>query len=107
MVKLVIDKFYHLYYNEPVRRYEIMKSTGMRRAVDKMGRVVIPKEIREQLKIVDDVDSFEIFMEKDAVILKKYHPACVFCDSVADVEYEGYLICNECIEKLNNLKENF
>ena len=40
-----------------------MKSTGMVRAVDKMGRVVIPKEIRKQLKVENDVDSFEIYME--------------------------------------------
>ena len=41
-----------------------MKSTGMVRAVDKMGRVVIPKEIRKQLKVENDVDSFEIYMDK-------------------------------------------
>ena len=57
-----------------------MKSTGMVRAVDKMGRVVIPKEIRKQLKVENDVDSFEIYMENDKVILKKYQPTCIFCD---------------------------
>ena len=49
-----------------------MKSTGMVRQVDKMGRVVIPKEIRAQLKIENNVDSFEIFMEGDKIILQKY-----------------------------------
>ena len=44
---------------------------GMVRAVDKMGRVVIPKSIRDQLDIKDDVDSFEIYMEGDNVILRK------------------------------------
>ena len=42
-----------------------MKSTGMIRGVDQMGRIVIPKEIRNQLKIQNDVDSFEIYMEED------------------------------------------
>ena len=47
-----------------------MKSTGIIRPVDKMGRVVIPKEIRKQLKVENDIDSFEIYMEDDKIILK-------------------------------------
>ncbi|MGN0493035.1 MAG: AbrB/MazE/SpoVT family DNA-binding domain-containing protein [Acutalibacteraceae bacterium] len=83
-----------------------MKSTGMVRAVDKMGRVVIPKEIRRQLKVENDVDSFEIYMDGDKVVLKKYQPTCIFCDSLADsVEYEGYNVCTSCIERLNKLKD--
>lgn len=82
-----------------------MKSTGMVRAVDKMGRVVIPKEIRKQLQIENDVDSFEIYMDGDRVVLQKYQPTCIFCDSLSDsVEYNGYNICNSCIEKLIALK---
>lgn len=82
-----------------------MKSTGMVRAVDKMGRVVIPKEIRKQLQIENDVDSFEIYMDGDRVVLQKYQPTCIFCDSLSDsVEYNGYNICNNCIEKLIALK---
>ncbi len=83
-----------------------MRTTGIVRAVDKMGRVVIPKEIRKQLKVENDVDSFEIFMEGDRVILRKYQPTCIFCDSLMDsVAYEGYTVCKNCIEKLNTLKE--
>lgn len=83
-----------------------MKSTGMVRAVDKMGRVVIPKEIRSQLKVENDVDSFEIYMDGDKVILKKYQPTCIFCDSLAkSVHFEGYNVCENCIEKLNLIKE--
>ena len=82
-----------------------MKSTGMVRAVDKMGRVVIPKEIRKQLQIENDVDSFEIYMDGDRVVLQKYQPTCIFCDSLSDsVEYNGYNICKNCIEKLIALK---
>ncbi len=83
-----------------------MKSTGMIRAVDKMGRVVIPKEIRAQLQVENDVDSFEIYMDGDMVILKKYRPACVFCNSLAEnVKFEGFTVCKDCIEKLYNIKD--
>lgn len=84
----------------------ITKSTGMIRPVDKMGRVVIPKEIRAQMNVQNDVDSFEIFTEGDMVILKKYRPSCVFCDSIIDnVEFEGFSVCKSCIEKLGNIAE--
>ena len=84
-----------------------MKSTGMLRAVDKMGRVVIPKEIRKQLGVKNDVDSFEIYMEGDKVILKKYQPTCIFCDNLADsVEFCGQIVCKGCIEKLNRFVED-
>ena len=83
-----------------------MKSTGMTRRVDKMGRVVIPKEIRAQLNIKNNVDSFEISVQGDKVILQKYHPTCIFCDSIMDVvEFGDYIVCKNCIEKLNELKE--
>ena len=78
-----------------------MKNTGIVRPVDKMGRIVIPKEIREQLKIENDVDKFEIYMDGDLVILRKYQPTCLFCDSLLDnIQYADYTICKSCIEKM-------
>lgn len=83
-----------------------MKSTGMVRPVDKMGRVVIPKEIRKQLKVENDTDSFEIFVDSDSVVLKKYQPTCVFCDSLKEsVQMNGYTVCKDCIEKLYSIKD--
>ena len=83
-----------------------MKSTGIISGVDKMGRVVIPKEIRSMLKIESEVDSLEIYVEGDKIILKKYHPKCVFCGELAQsIPYEGYDVCMDCIDKLTALKE--
>ena len=83
-----------------------MSYSGIKRPVDKMGRVVIPKEIRKQLQIENDVDSFEIFMEGDSVILKKYHPTCIFCDSLDEsVNFHGHSVCLNCIKNLNELAE--
>lgn len=79
--------------------------TGMVRTVDRMGRIVIPKEIRNMLKVENEHDSFEIYMDGDRIVLEKYRPTCVFCDNPAEsVELNGYPVCLSCIEKLNSLK---
>ncbi|MDT3494629.1 AbrB/MazE/SpoVT family DNA-binding domain-containing protein [Bacillus toyonensis] len=54
-----------------------MKATGIVRKVDKLGRIVIPKETRK-ISQVDTGDALEIFVEEDAIILQKYtsHGTC-------------------------------
>ncbi len=80
-----------------------MKSTGMIRDVDKVGRVVIPKEIRDNLGL-EEGSPLEIFVENDMIILRKYTPSCLFCGSIEDlVTYEDKKLCRNCIEKLNTL----
>lgn len=84
-----------------------MKSTGIIRSVDKMGRIVIPKEIRDQLDVTDSDDSFEIYMEEDAVILKKHQTTCIFCGNGDDcLDYNGRCVCFTCIGRLSDMKEN-
>ena len=61
-----------------------MKSTGIVRKVDGLGRVVLPKELRRTLG-VDMKDSMEIYVDGEQIILKKYQPACIFCDNATDV----------------------
>lgn len=79
-----------------------MKSLGIVRRIDHVGRIVLPKELRRLFDLVDNEDSLEIFVEDDKIILKKYEPACVFCSSADDVvDYMGKKVCRECIEKLN------
>ncbi len=81
-------------------------SDGIIRAVDKMGRVVIPKEFRDELKVENEKDSFEIKMEHDTIILKKFQPTCVFCHKLGpSLDYCGYNVCLECIEKLSAVKD--
>ncbi len=81
-----------------------MKSTGIVRGLDKMGRIVLPMEIRKMLHLIDDKSSVEFYTDADAVILKKYVPACIFCDSADDmIEYNGMKICRNCLEKMNRL----
>lgn len=73
-----------------------MKSTGIVRKVDELGRVVIPIELRRTLGI-EEKDALEIYVDNEKIILKKYEPACVFCGNAADVQhYRGKLVCREC-----------
>lgn len=62
----------------------MMKSTGIVRKVDELGRVVIPIELRRTLGI-EEKDSLEIFVEADRIILKKYEPACIFTGDASEV----------------------
>lgn len=81
---------------------------GIVRPVDKMGRVVIPKEIRKQLDIKNDLDSFDISMEGNTVVMRKYQPVCVFCNKLADnIKFQGITVCKECIEKIKTLDLSF
>jgi len=77
-----------------------MKSTGIVRKVDELGRIVLPIELRRTLDITEK-DSLEIYVDNETIILKKYQPACIFCNSAKDiVVYSGKNICSECINKL-------
>ena len=62
-----------------------MKSTGIVRGVDGLGRIVLPKELRTSMKLDNDA-KLEIFVEGDEIILKKYRPtgSCDFCGEVDD-----------------------
>ena len=77
-----------------------MKSTGIVRKVDELGRIVLPIEMRRTLDIAER-DALEIYVDGDSIILKKYQAACVFCGSVKDVlRFEGKNICPDCAGKL-------
>ncbi len=77
-----------------------MKSTGMVRKIDELGRVVIPMEMRRNMGI-EDGDSFEIFVEGDHIVLAKYAPLCLFCGSGDDlVEFQNKKICRHCREAI-------
>lgn len=83
-----------------------MKETGMIRPVDKLGRVVIPMEIRKSFNMDKEGDCFEIFTEGDKIILKKYSPSCVFCGSLENtISMHDQVVCKECIEKLKKISE--
>lgn len=78
-----------------------MKSTGIVRKVDELGRIVLPIELRRTLGI-EEKDRIEIFVDGESIILRKYQPACIFCDSAKDIiNYKGKNICPDCIRAMN------
>lgn len=80
-----------------------MKSTGIVRKVDELGRIVLPMELRKSLGI-DKKDPLEIYVEGETIILKKYSPACIFCGEADDViSFKGKNICKNCLKQLDNM----
>ena len=78
-----------------------MKSTGIVRKVDELGRIVLPIELRRTLNI-NEKHSLEIFVDNDKIVLQKYEPACIFCGNADDiVNYKGRNVCAECRAALN------
>lgn len=79
-----------------------MKSTGIVRKVDELGRIVIPKELRGIFGI-EEKDGLEIFTESDTIILRKYEPACIFCGQAKGVrDFKGKNICPDCISVIKD-----
>lgn len=80
-----------------------MKSTGIVRKVDELGRIVLPIELRRTLGIAEK-DALEIYVDQGLIILKKYEPACVFCGDAKNViTYEGKNVCPNCAKNIQSL----
>lgn len=74
-----------------------MKSTGIVRKIDELGRIVLPIELRRTLDI-DVKDALEIYVEDNLIIMKKYEPTCIFCGEGKDIRnFKGKNICSKCI----------
>ena len=83
-----------------------MKSTGIVRKVDELGRIVLPIELRRTLDIAEK-DCLEIYMDGASIVLKKYQPSCIFCDEAKDITlFRGKNVCSKCIRELR-ISENF
>ncbi len=80
-----------------------MKSTGIVRHLDNLGRVTLPIELRRSLSI-DIKDPVEIFVDEDKVILRKHEPADIFTGSKEDLlEYQGKMVSRNTIKELMRL----
>lgn len=79
----------------------MLKSTGVVRKVDELGRIVIPIELRRTMGI-EEKDALEIYVDNEKIILKKYEPACIFCGNAEEVlNYKGKNLCRSCLTELS------
>lgn len=77
-----------------------MKSTGVVRQLDALGRIVLPIELRRTMDI-GVKDMVEIFVNGDEIVLKKYQPTCIFCGEAGNVvHYKDKLICRACLDDM-------
>lgn len=77
-----------------------MKSTGIVRKVDELGRIVLPAELRRTLNIAEK-DPLEIYVDGDSVILRKHEDRCIFCESKEHIlAFQGKHICLKCLAQL-------
>ena len=80
-----------------------MKSTGITRQIDELGRMVLPKELRRAFGI-EVKDSLEIFTDGNRIILQKYQPACIFCATADNIVlFKDQRICRTCLAELQKL----
>ena len=80
-----------------------MKSTGIIRRVDELGRVVLPIELRNKFGITEK-DPMEIYVDGSSIILKKYEPNCIFCGSSKKVTtFQDKVVCEKCINNISKL----
>ena len=80
-----------------------MKSTGIVRKVDELGRIVLPISIRQTMDI-NEKDPLEIFTDENRIILQKYQSSCIFCNNADELVYfNDQRICRECLNALKKL----
>ena len=78
-----------------------MKSTGIVRKVDALGRFVIPVELCRTMGISDKTP-LEVYVEDDKIILRKYQPGCVICGTSDNlVAFGGVHVCRKCAKELS------
>ncbi len=77
-----------------------MHSTGIFRRIDSLGRFVLPKELRKSLNLKQD-DYLQIFLDGDAIVLKKSQLSCVLCGNPEElVDFHGKKLCRQCLQEL-------
>ena len=78
-----------------------MRATVITRKIDEVGRIVVPKELRDKLDLKYK-DAVDIYVEEDRIILRKYEPSCVFCGEASNViQFKGKNVCPNCAKELS------
>lgn len=85
------------------RKVFYMKSIGVIRKVDELGRIVLPVEFRRTLNIKNN-DSLEIFAQNNSIYITKLNPSCVLCGKTTKLtEIGDKYVCRNCLKNLSSL----
>lgn len=80
-----------------------MKMTGMTRKMDRLGRIVLPREMFKKMDLHFG-DMIEVFYEEDAIIIRKYAPGCALCEDVTtSIWFKGRAVCVNCIDEIRRM----
>lgn len=81
-----------------------MKTMGIVRCIDGVGRIVLPIELRKQLDLAEEGSQVEITANGREIVLRKFVPACIFCNNSKGLtEFKGQKICSSCRKKINDI----
>lgn len=95
--KIIFEKFER---NKELSNRDKSQSLGIIRRVDELGRVVIPKDMRDLLGI-EEKTPMEFFIEKNSIIIEKYEKSCPFCKNKKNlIEFKEEMVCQDCLEEL-------
>lgn len=79
-----------------------MKSTGLVRKVDPLGRIMLPKSLRELMRINAD-DTVELLVNGDCIYLRRFDPTCAICgEQGAEYTFKDKGICSHCLSDVKN-----
>jgi transcriptional pleiotropic regulator of transition state genes len=78
-----------------------MKSTGVVRKIDELGRIVLPSELRKVFGIKEG-NELEISVDGEQIILQKRMDLCLFCEAADPaIEFKGRKVCQNCATELS------
>lgn len=79
----------------------MLKPVGNITKVDKLGRILIPVNVRRMLGLSEG-SQLEVLTDENSLVLRKYIPQCIFCANDEDlIEYKDSYICKRCLDELN------
>lgn len=80
----------------------MMKSTGVVRKIDELGRIVLPSELRK-IFAISEGDQLDISVDGDRIILQKRRDVCLFCSAEEPaISYQGRMVCETCAGELGS-----
>jgi transcriptional pleiotropic regulator of transition state genes len=82
-----------------------LKSTGVVRKIDELGRIVVPSELRRVFGIREG-EELEISVDGERIILQKRADVCLFCGAeTAEIQYKSRRVCESCAQELGGRLE--